>query len=177
MLLTDLLNAHPYPATALLELYRARWSLERVCHQLTAVCQLHPLMGTTPQGTVLQFAFWLLLYNVGQGVRAYVATAQARPVQTLSPELLFDDGHRQLVALTERVPPVQSEPRFAPLPSVKCLREPLTTLLATVGTPRGLKAPPKKPKAPVARHAIRGNQTSVYRLVTAYRQQKGIPSP
>jgi hypothetical protein len=177
ILLTDLLNAHQYPATDLLELYLARWSIERVFQQITEVFHLHTLIGTTPQGTVFQFAFCLLLYNLVQVVRAYVATAQARPVQTLSTELLFDDVHRQLVALTELVPPVQIEPLFAPLPSVKCLREQLTTLLATVWTPRWLKAPPKKPKAPVARHAIRGNQTSVYRLVTAYRQQKVIPSP
>jgi len=57
----------PVPATALLELYRARWSLERVCHQLTAVCQLHPLMGTRRQGTVLQFAF--CLFAVQRGAR------------------------------------------------------------------------------------------------------------
>jgi hypothetical protein len=177
ILLTDLLNAHQYPATDLLELYLARWSIERVFQQITEVFHLHTLIGTTPQGTVFQFAFCLLLYNLVQVVRAYVATAQARPVQTLSTELLFDDVHRQLVALTELVPPVQIEPLFAPLPSVKCLCEQLTTLRATVWTPRWLKAPPKKPKAPVARYAIRGNQTSVYRLVTAYRQQKVIPSP
>jgi hypothetical protein len=174
ILLTDLLNAHQYPATDLLERYLARWSIERVFQQITEVFHLHTLIGTTPQGTVFQFAFCLLLYNLVQVVRAYVATAQARPVQTLSTELLFDDVHRQL---TELVPPVQIEPLFAPLPSVKCLCEQLTTLLATVWTPRWLKAPPKKPKAPVARYAIRGNQTSVYRLVTAYRQQKVIPSP
>jgi hypothetical protein len=52
---------------------------------------------------VFQFAFCVLLYNLVQVVRAYVATAQARPVPTISTELLFDDVHRQLVAFTELV--------------------------------------------------------------------------
>lgn len=43
-------------------------------------------------------------------VRAYVATAQTRPVPTISTELLFDDVHRQLVAFAELVPADQVEP-------------------------------------------------------------------
>jgi hypothetical protein len=101
-----------------------------------------------------------------------VATAQARPAATLSTELLFADVHRQLVALTELVPTLQLETLFAPLPSAECLREQLTRLLATVWTPRWLKAPTKPRKAPTPRTPMRGNQTSVYRLVTAYHQQR-----
>ena len=85
----------------------ARWSIERVFQQITEVFHLQTLIGTTPQGTVFQFAFCVLLYNMVQVVRAYVATAQARPVPTISTELLFDDVHRQLVAFTELVPAAQ----------------------------------------------------------------------
>ena len=108
-----------------------------------------------------------------------MATAQGRPVGTISTELLFDDVHRQLVALTELVPPPALEPLFEPLPSYESLCEQLTRLLATVWTPRWLKAPPKKPKPPTARKAIRGNQTSVYRLLAAYAQEQkqGVTSP
>jgi hypothetical protein len=130
------------------------------------------LIGTTPQGTVLQVAVCLLLSNLLQVVRAYVATAQARPPETISTELLFADGQRQLVALTELVPPPAVAPLFAPLPSQDNLCERLSQLLETVWTPRWLKAPAKKPKPPTARTAIRGNQTSVYRLLVAYRQQQ-----
>jgi Transposase DDE domain len=177
ILLTDLLDAAQYPANDLLALYLARWSIERVFQQITEVFHLQTLIGTTPQGTVFQLAFCLLLYNLVQVVRAYVATAQARPVATLSTELLFDDVHRHLVALTELVPAPQIETLFAPLPSAESLRTQLTTLLATVWTPRWLKAPAKKRKVPTTRTPIRGNQTSVYRLVTAHRKQRVIYSP
>lgn len=172
ILLTDLLDATLFPATDLLDLYLARWSIERVFQQITEVFHLQALIGTTPQGTVFQFAFCLLLYNLVQVVRAYVATAQARPVPTISTELLFDDVHRQLVAFTELVPSEQVEPLFPVLPTAAELRAQLTRLLATVWTTRWLKAPPKKRRAPALRTPIRGNQTSVFRLVTAYNKQR-----
>ena len=121
---------------------------------------------------MFQFAFCLLLYNLVQVVRAYVATAQARPVPTISTELLFDDVHRQLVAFTELVPSEQVEPLFPVLLTEAELRAQLTRLLATVWTTRWLKAPRKKRKAPAPRTPIRGNQTSVYRLVTTYNKQR-----
>jgi hypothetical protein len=177
ILLTDLLDAAQVPANDLFALYLARWGIERVFQQITEVFHLQTLIGTTPQGTVFQFAFCLLLYNLIQVVRAYVATAQARPVPTISTELLFDDVHRQLVAFTELVPPIQIEPLFPVLPSVEGLRAQLTRLLATVWTARWLKAPPKRHKALAPRTPIRGNQTSVYRLVAAYNKQRVMDSP
>jgi hypothetical protein len=135
------------------------------------VFHLQTLIGTTPQGTVFQLAFCLVLYNLVQVVRAYVATAQARPVPAISTELLFDDVHRQLVAFTELVPALQIESLFVPLPSAECLRTQLTTLLATVWTPRWLKAPAKTRKASTPRTPLHGNQTSVYRLINPYHKQ------
>jgi hypothetical protein len=87
--------------------------------------------------------------------------------------------HRQLVAFTELVPPAQLEPLFVTVLSVEELREQLSTLLASVWTPRWLKAPAKKPKPPTTRKAIRGNQTSVYRLVMAcsQEQKQGMTPP
>jgi DDE family transposase len=172
ILLTDLLDATLFPAPDLFDLYLARWSIERVFQQITEVFHLQTLIGSTPLGTVFQFAFCLLLYNMVQVVRAYVATAQARPVPTISTELLFDDVHRQLVAFTELVPPAQVEPLFPVLPTAAALRAQLTRLLATVWTTRWLKAPTKKRKVPAPRTPIRGNQTSVFRLVTAYHKQR-----
>lgn len=174
--LTDLLDATLFPATDLLELYLARWSIERVFQQITEVFHLQTLIGTTPQGTVFQFAFCVLLYNMVQVVRAYVATAQARPVPTISTELLFDDVRRQLVAFTELVAPEHVESLFPVLPTEEALRVQLTRLLATLWTKRWLKTPPKKRKVPVPRIPIRGNQTSVYRLVAAYNKQRVKPS-
>jgi Transposase DDE domain len=177
MVLTDLLEAQQFPANDLLDLYLARWGIERVFQQITEVFHLQTLIGTTPQGTVFQGAFCLLLYNLVQVVRAYVATAQARPVPAISTELLFDDVHRQLVAFTELVPPVQVEPLFPLLPSEEELRAQLTRLLATVWSARWLKAPAKNRKVPTPQTPIRGKHSSVYRLVAAYRQQKVMNPP
>jgi hypothetical protein len=177
IVLTDLLAAEQYPANDLLAVYLARWGIERVFQQITEVFHLQALIGTTPQGTVFQLAFCLLLYNLLQVMRAYVAAAQAHPPETISTELLFDDVQRQLVALTELVPPPAVAPLFEPLPSPDSLCEHLRRLLATVWTPRWLKALAKKPNPPTTRQAIRGNQTSVYRLLTAYRQQQQTVIP
>jgi hypothetical protein len=172
ILLTDLLDATRFPAPDLLDLYLARWSIERVFQQITEVFHLQTLIGTTPQGTVFQFAFCVLLYNLVQVVRAYVATAQARPVPTISTELLFDDVHRQLVALTELVPAERIEFVAPVLPTEEALRAQLTRLLATVWTNRWLKQPAKKRTAPAPRTPIRGNHTSVFRLVARYHNQR-----
>jgi Transposase DDE domain len=174
VLLTDLLDAERYPAADLLTLYLARWGIERVFQQITEVFHLQALIATTPQGTVFQLAFCLLLYNLLQVVRAYVAAAQVRPPETLSTELLFEDVQRQLIALSELVPPATVELLFEPCPSPEGLGQRLTRLLGAVWTPRWLKAPAKKPKPQTTRKAIQGNQTSVYRLVTAYHNQQKV---
>jgi hypothetical protein len=170
--LTDLLDASRFPASDLLDLYLARWSIERVFQQITEVFHLQTLIGTTPQGTVFQFAFCVLLYNLVQVVRAYVATAQARSVPTISTALLFDDVHRQLVALTELVPAERIEFVVPVLPTAEALRAQLTRLLATIWTTRWLKQPTKKRTAPAPRTPIRGNHTSVFRLVARYHKQR-----
>jgi hypothetical protein len=143
-----------------------------VFQQITAVFHLQTLMGTTPQGTVFQFAFCVLRYTLVQVVRAYVATAQARPVPTISTELLFADVHRQLVAFTELIPPGQVEPLFPVLPTEAELRAQLTHLVVAVWTTRWLKAPARKRKVSAPRPPIRGSQTSVFRLVAAYHKQR-----
>ena len=67
ILLTDLLDAAQFPANDLFDLYLARWSIERIFQQITEVFHLQTLIGTTPQGTVFQCAFCLLLYNLYGG--------------------------------------------------------------------------------------------------------------
>jgi hypothetical protein len=55
---------------------------------------LQALIGGSPQATIFQFAFCLVLYNIIQVVRSYVGAAQRRPCGTLSSENLFDDVQR-----------------------------------------------------------------------------------
>ena len=79
ILVTDLLDATRYPAVDFLTVYLARWGIERVFQQITEVFALRRLIGSTPQATVFQAAFCLLLYNMVQVLRGYIALAQPQP--------------------------------------------------------------------------------------------------
>jgi len=100
VLLTDLLDAKKYPAAELLALYAERWGIERMFQQVTEVFHLATLIGGSPEATVFQFAFCLLLYNMIQVVRASIAAAERRDPETLSTEKLFLDVERELTACT-----------------------------------------------------------------------------
>ena len=80
LLVTDLLDGAAYPATALLATYLMRWQIENVFQQITEVFALDHLIGCTPQATVFQASLCLVIYNVLQLIRGYVATGQPRPV-------------------------------------------------------------------------------------------------
>ncbi|HWU39753.1 MAG TPA: transposase, partial [Candidatus Acidoferrum sp.] len=75
-LVTDLVDEVPFPAEALLATYLKRWGIETVFHQITDVFSLKHLIGSTPQATLFQLAFCLLLYNTLQVVRGHLASLQ-----------------------------------------------------------------------------------------------------
>jgi hypothetical protein len=112
---TDLVDADAYPAVDLLPLYGERWGIERVFQQVTEVFGLHGLIGTSPRATVFQFAFCLLLYNLLQVVRAYVAQGSHHRVADVSTEKLFGDVQNQLIAWYELVPPAETVRLIGPL--------------------------------------------------------------
>jgi hypothetical protein len=70
----------------LLVLYGHRWGIERCFQQVTEVFGLQGLIGSSPRATVFQFAFCLVLYNILQLIRAYVADASAHKVSEVSTE-------------------------------------------------------------------------------------------
>ena len=175
LLVTDLLDAESYPAEDLLALYLARWGIERVFQQITEVFHLNRLIATTPQGTLFQLSFCLLLYDMIQVVRGYVAVGQQRAVETISTELLFIDVSKQLVALNELV---EAEGVVALLPaatSAAALRKKLGRLLGSVWSECWVKASPKKRKAPAPKKGKR-DHTSVFRLLQTHRQNKETPN-
>lgn len=100
VLLTDLLEPEKYPAADLLALYAERWSIEQMFQQVTEVFHLDTLIGGSPEATVFQLAFCLLLYNMIQIVRASIAACQSVEMETLSTEKLFLDVERELTACT-----------------------------------------------------------------------------
>ena len=76
ILVTDLLDEIKYPATDLLAVYLMCWSIENMFQRITEVFHLRTLIGSTPQATVFQAAFCLLLYNLIQVIRQYIAGAR-----------------------------------------------------------------------------------------------------
>jgi hypothetical protein len=168
VLITDLLDADRYPAEELLTLYLARWGIERVFQQITEVFQLRRLIGTTPQGTLFQRAFCLLLYNQIQLVRAYVAAGAQRPVATVSAELLFEDVRRQLVALHEVLTPAEVVQSLPAVATAAQLRRRLQQLLYPAWTERWQKAPPKK-RTPPHTGSNKREHKSAYRLIQQFR--------
>jgi len=172
-LITDLLDDHNYPASDLLQLYRNRWGIERMFQQVTEVFGLQALIGGTPAATVFQFAFCLLLYNIIQVVRGYIAAAQKRPPETISSEKLFYDVERELSALSVLVSPTDTISCLASYHGVRDVCEHLHRLLDTLWTDRWIRSPPQcrrpSPRAKARTHS------SVYRIVKADRDQKRQP--
>lgn len=100
VLVTDLLDAEKYPATELLGMYAQRWGIEQMFQKVTEVFCLTRLIGGTPQATVFQFSFCLLLYNMIETVRSGIAAQVDRDPETISMEKLFVDVQRELTACT-----------------------------------------------------------------------------
>ncbi len=128
------------------------------------------LIGSTPQASVFQFAFGLVLYNILQLLRAYLAAAQQRPLETISTEKLFRDVRRQLIAwavLLGAAPTIQFLKQ-----SVQCeqVRARLYELLGPLWHRRWLKAPRQKRRARPPRSA-RGKHVSAHQIIQANQAQ------
>jgi hypothetical protein len=171
VLVTDLLHADRYPAADLLALYLARWGIERVFQQVTEVFPLKRLIGGSPQAGIFQLAFCLLLYNMIQVLRAYVAAAEQCAPDDISLEKLFDDVERELTAWSVLVQPPDTVAAFATLPNVAQLKQRLRQLLGNVWQDRWLKAVNEKPRPHRVRHKATRSHTSVHRLLEEHRRQ------
>jgi hypothetical protein len=167
VLFTDLLDSEAYPAEDLLALYLARWGIEHVFQQITEVFDLKRLIGTTPQGTLFQLAFCLLLYNQIQVVRRYVAAGAQEPVESVSSELLFEDVRRQLISLHEVLRPGEMATLLPPVGLADQLRQRLRALLEPLWTERWRKSKPKKRKPPHTGDRKREHQ-SAHKLIEEY---------
>jgi Transposase DDE domain len=96
VLVTNLMDADQYPAADLLETYRNRPNIESVFQRITEVLALRRLIGTSPRATVFQLSLCLLLYNVLQLVRSYIASNADKSVDEVSPKKLLEDVRDQL---------------------------------------------------------------------------------
>lgn len=170
-LVTDLLDAALYPAEDLLNHYLQRWGIEQVFQKVTEVFHLQGLIGGTPKATIFQFAFCLLLYNLIQVIRGYVAAHQQRETEAISMANLFLDVHRQLTAwsvLVESGLPLENIPVA---PNRAALVNRLDHLLGDQWSNRWIKATNKKRRPHVPRPHDR-THGSVYRILRA-----AVPKP
>lgn len=173
MLVTDLLDEAAYSADDLLEVYLQRWGIERVYQQITEVFNLKQLIGSTPEGSVFQASFCLVLYNMLQVIRAYVAAGQSELATDLvSVEQIFTDVQKELTVLTKLFTARTIAGWFAEDLSRDELVARLGVLLGPVWTPRYRKAVNKKPRPKVKKAKCCGAHTSIHKVLEEERLKK-----
>lgn len=165
VLLTDLLDADEYPAVDLLYIYKERWQIERMFQKVTEVFDLRKLIGGTPEASIFQFSFSLVLYNMIQTIREGVAVMQELEPEAISMERLFNDVERQCVSWNELIPSLTTEEYFddAPLTPV-AVRRRLRKLLSDVWSNTWLASPRQKQHRTTPRNGARSHG-SVYRIL------------
>jgi hypothetical protein len=170
ILVTSLCDAAAFPAVDLLTVYLNRWGIERMFQQVTEVFGLEHLIGTKPQGVIFQFAMCLLLYNLIQTVRGFVAASQRREREEISGEKLFEDVHLQMIAWTQTVEPEETIARYEGEWTATKVKARLRELLGGLWKDRWLKSPPKK--ARTSRTVVRKRtHGSVYRILEAHQHR------
>jgi len=174
VLLTDLLDPEKYAAVDLLTLYAERWGIEQMFQQVTEVFHLDTLIGGSPEATVFQFAFCLLLYNMIQIVRATIAASQRRDPETVSTEKLFLDVERELTACTVMWDAEQLVARVDRPWSANEVKSRLKELFCHVWCDRWLKARSyqRRPHPVVPRLGV---HVSVHRILLEAKQKRAAP--
>jgi hypothetical protein len=174
VVITDLLDADLYPAADLLEAYRQRWGIERVFQQVTEVFGLQTLIGSRPEGAVLQASLCFLLYNTIQVLRTHVSAVSDVAVSEVSGELLFRDIVKELTCWDRMLDRVAAMSGLEQSGTAESLREWLRMRLTgcwhegwrkakTKNKPPGGWKPPKRPPG-------HGGHTSVFRAMNATRR-------
>ena len=163
VLLTNLLDRRKYSAYDALHLYKMRWGIEQVFLQFTETFSLQHLIGSSPKATLLQFSYCLLLYNLMQVIKAYVAEDGGVLASVVSMYYLFDNARKELEAWAYHTdgnwPRVQRE-RVA---MVQRLR---TLLKGSWRAIKYTKASDKKPRGkPKPKLRLHGGHSSIQRAV------------
>jgi hypothetical protein len=164
ILITSLIDPDEFPATDLLWIYRERWEIERLFQKVTEVFGLSHLIGCGPLATLFQFAFCMLLYNMIQVVRGYIAQAQNCEPSDVSSEMLFRDVERQVSAWHLLFTVEQTVAFFEPLPSPKKLTARLNRLFGKTWCDTWLASPPQEVHRRSPRRRTR-THASVHRLL------------
>jgi hypothetical protein len=179
-LVTDLLDETTYPAADLLEVYLQRWGIERVFQKVVEVFHLGHLIGNSPEATIFQASFCLVLYDLLEVMRALMAAGQADlATEEVSMEKLFDDVAKELTAVVVLFPPSTIAGWFAGEWSPEEVARRLGQLLGGAWKDRYRKAINKEPRPKVKEARCSGAHTSVQKLLDARRkarqESKGEP--
>jgi hypothetical protein len=142
-----------------------------VFQTVTEVFPLKRLIGSTAQAGIFQMAFCLLLYNLIQVMRAYIAAAEDWEAADVSLEKLFDDVERELIAWTVMVDPLATVRVLGKVPSVAEVRQQLTRLLSNVWQDRWLKSVNEKARAYRRKPQSSRGHTSVHRILEDHRRR------
>jgi Transposase DDE domain len=163
VLLSNLLDRGAFSAADLLELYRKRWGIEVIFQQVTETFSLEHLIGSAPQAVLFQFAYCLLLYNLVQLIKTYVAADGKVLTSVVSTFYLFNDIRRELSAWAYHTDGTwprahrdakQMKQRLREL--LKGSWDPIAYTKASDKKPRKKRPPPKR---------LHGGHTSVQRLL------------
>ena len=178
--MTDLVDERAYPAEDLLAVYLKRWEIERVFQKISEVFALRRLIGSTPEATLFQAAFCLVLYNLLQVMRAFVAAGQeGLAAESVSMEKLFDDVQAELTALVVLFPSATIAGWYAGEWSCADVVSRLEQLLGGAWKPRYRKAINKKARPKVQKAKGSGAHTSVQKILEEERkkrrQRQGVP--
>ena len=160
VLVTDLLDRREFDAEDLLKLYRRRWGVEQMFQQVTETFSLSHLTGCTPRAVLFQFAFCLLMYNLVQVVKAYVARDGGVERGSVSTANLFYDVKRELLTWSYfalPAPPAAADVRSR-------LRELLEGSWDPLAYPKAADKNPR-PRRNLPTPRLHGGHTSVQRLL------------
>jgi hypothetical protein len=180
ILITDLLDERAYPAADLLEVYLRRWGIEQMFQVVTEVFALQRLIGSTPQAGIFQGALCLLLYDMIQLIKTYVAKEAGQELAKVSTEKLFMDVAEELRVWAKMGDIEQTKRSLGPAArSDTEMRAWLEQKLTDVWTDRWLKAKPKKKTAKVKVKVPKGHggHGSVWKEIQRYTALQARQSP
>jgi hypothetical protein len=177
---TDLTEAAPYPAEAVLQLYLHRWQIETVFQEVSELFDLKKLIGCTPEAVTFQTALCMLVYGVIQVVRAYVAEVgrpQPVPPDEVSLKMLFTTIRRELEAMTLMIRPHELEGMIRPPWTTAEMMAWLRQLLGGRWERLWTKARNKTKRKYGPKPKGNGHHTSVHRLQQKHAELQKNPAP
>lgn len=165
VVVTSVLDMDAFPADDLLTTYSQRWSIETMFQHLSEVFCLRQLIGSTAQASIFQGAFCLLLFNILQLVRLYLASQHdCQPNDTSLKNIVYDTRDQiKALKIFDLLPKVATAFSDGSSPSRR--RKRIERHLKSNWQEHWLKTPKNIRNPPAPRKSIPGGHTSIHRLI------------